>query len=61
MPSDSVRRKKNIVGMVAIALLLLFTILGFMHYLSVIEWVIADVVVALIANLVLRSIGKQNQ
>ena len=55
-----VRRKKNAVGLFAITLLLLFTVLTFMDILSVIEWIIADVAVALIANLVLRSIGKQN-
>jgi hypothetical protein len=54
----SVRRKKNAVGIVAIALLLVFTVLSFAGYLSFIEWVIADVIVALIANIILRRIGK---
>jgi ABC-type transporter Mla maintaining outer membrane lipid asymmetry permease subunit MlaE len=54
----SVRRKKNAVGIVAIALLLVFTVLAFAGYLSFIEWVVADVVVALIANMILRRIGK---
>jgi ABC-type transporter Mla maintaining outer membrane lipid asymmetry permease subunit MlaE len=55
---SSVRRKKNAVGIVAIALLLFFTVLAFAGYLSFIEWVVADVIVALIANLILRKIGK---
>ena len=57
---DSVRRQKNIVGIVAIALLLVFTVLAFTGYLDFLSWLIADVVVAVIANLILRSITRRN-
>lgn len=53
-----VRRKKNIVGIIAIALLLLFTILTLAGIITALEWIIADLVVAVIANLILRRIGK---
>jgi hypothetical protein len=55
----SVRRKKNMVGVFAIALLLVFTVLAFAGILSFIEWIIADLIVAVIANLILRRIGRQ--
>lgn len=53
-----VRRKKNIVGIIAIALLLLFTILTLAGIITALEWIIADLVVAVISNLILRRIGK---
>lgn len=53
-----VRKKKNIVGIIAIALLLLFTILTLAGIITALEWIIADLVVAVIANLILRRIGK---
>jgi hypothetical protein len=59
--SGSVRRKKNAVGVVAIALLLAFTVLAFAGVLSFIEWIIADLIVAVVANLILRTIGRQAQ
>jgi hypothetical protein len=54
----SVRRKKNMVGMIAIALLLVFTVLAFADVLSFVEWIIADLIVAVVANLILRRIGR---
>jgi hypothetical protein len=59
--SVSVRRKKNMVGVVAIALLLVFTVLAFARILSFIEWIIADLIVAVVANLILRTIGRQGK
>ncbi len=53
-----IRRKKRIVGAVAIALLILFTILALTGIITSFEWLIADLIVALIANLIFRSIGK---
>jgi hypothetical protein len=53
-----VRRKKRVVGAVAVALLLLFTVLALLQLISFMEWIIADLVVALIANLMLRRIGR---
>jgi len=53
-----INRKKRIVGAVAITLLMLFTILAFTGIITAFEWLIADLVVALIANLLFRKIGK---
>ena len=55
----AVRRKKRIVGAVAVALLLLFTVLAFIKVFSLIEWLIGDAAVALVANLILRRVGRQ--
>jgi hypothetical protein len=52
------RRKKQIVGAVAIALLVLFTILRFTGLITSFEWLIADLIVFLVANLIFRLIGK---
>ncbi|MBT0158749.1 hypothetical protein G4O51_02060 [Candidatus Bathyarchaeota archaeon A05DMB-2] len=54
----SARRKKNAVGVAAIALLLVFTVLAFAGVLSFIEWIVADLIVAVVANLILRRIGR---
>ncbi len=54
-----VRRKKRVIGVVAIALLIVFTVLGLIGVFSFIEWVIADLIVALIGNLMLRRLDKQ--
>jgi hypothetical protein len=56
--SGSVRRKKRLVGAVAIVLLLFFTVLGLLQQIDPILWVIADLIVAAIANLILRRLGR---
>jgi hypothetical protein len=55
------RRKKNIVGIVAIVLLIVFTFLALFGILSGWGWVIADLIVAAVANLILRRIGKPKE
>ena len=55
------RKKRRIVGAVAIVLLLLFTVLAFIRVFSLIEWLIGDLVVALAANFVLRRVGRQTK
>jgi hypothetical protein len=57
--SESVRKKKRAVGAVAIVLLLVFTVLAFAQILSFIEWIVGDLVVALVANLIFKQLGKQ--
>ena len=59
--SSGARKTKVIVGAIAIAFLLLFTILGISGFFSVGEWLIADVVVALVANLILRTVGRKRK
>jgi hypothetical protein len=55
------RRKKRIVGVVAIVLILAFTVLAFANVFSFFEWLIGDLAVALVANLVLRMLSRQAQ
>ncbi len=55
---EKIRRRKRAIGVTAIVLLLLFTVLAFMQVISFITWILADLVVAGIANLLLRRIGK---
>jgi hypothetical protein len=52
---------RKAIGVVAISLLVLFTIFGILRVFSFEEWLIADVVVALVANLALRVIGRRRQ
>jgi len=56
--SDKTRNKKRAIGAIAIALLLLFTVLAFLGYIPFLIWIIADLVVAGIANLILRRVGR---
>jgi len=56
--SPETRRKKRTIGIIAIALILLFTVLAITGIISFIAWIIGDLVVALIANLLLRRIGR---
>jgi hypothetical protein len=62
LTTDKVRRNKRIIGVVAISLLIFFTILALppLNLLSLIDWIIADLAVALIANLLLRRVGRVN-
>jgi hypothetical protein len=59
--SRGVRKTKVTIGEIAIALLLLFTILAIIGVFSLGEWLIADVLVALVANLILRRVGRQRK
>ena len=59
--SSGVRKTKVIVGAIAIAFLLLFTILGISGFFSAGEWLIADIIVALVANLILRTVGRKRK
>ena len=59
--SRGVRRTKVTVGVVAIAFLLVFTILGIVRVFSLGEWLLADLVVALVANLIFRTVGRQRK
>jgi hypothetical protein len=58
LPSYRVRRRKRIVGVIAVVLLLIFTVLAILQYIPLIVWIIADFAVALIANFLFRIIGS---
>ena len=57
---DKLRRRKRPIGIIAIALLLLFTVLALLGAISFIVWILADLAVALIANVLLRRVGRVN-
>jgi hypothetical protein len=56
--TDAVLKTKRRIGVIAIVLLLIFTVLGILGYISFVVWIVADLAVALVANLILRRIGK---
>jgi len=55
----STRKTRRVVGAVAIALLLLFTVLALIRIFSLLEWLVGDVAVALVANLILNRIRRK--
>ena len=57
---EKIRQRKRTIGAIAIALLLLFTVLALAQVISLIVWVLADLAVAAIANLLLRRVGRVN-
>jgi hypothetical protein len=57
---DKLRRRKRTIGLIAIALLLLFTVLALLGVITFIVWILADLAVALIANVLLRRVGRVN-
>ncbi len=57
---DKLRRRKKRIGIIAIALLLLFTFLALLGVITFIVWILADLAVALIANVLLRRVGRVN-
>jgi len=57
---ESIRNKKRTIGIVAIALLLVLTVLALLQFIDFVIWVLGDLVVAGIANLLLRRIGRRS-
>jgi len=55
---EKIRNQKRAIGVIAIALLLLFTVMALLGWISYIVWVLADLVVAAVANLLLRRVGR---
>jgi hypothetical protein len=56
--SEKIRQRKQVIGIVSVAMLLLFTILAILQMISFIIWIFADLVVAAIANLLLKRVGR---
>jgi Flp pilus assembly protein TadB len=54
-------RTKRVVGLIAIALIVVFTILGIARVLSFVVWILAELVVALIANMIFRRLDKRSK
>ena len=57
--SANVRRKKQSVGVVAIAFVVLFVVLFFFRILNIIDFLIADLIVGLVANYIFRRLDRQ--
>ena len=54
-------RMKRVVGLIAIALIVVFTILATRGILSFIEWILSEIMVALIANIIFRTVDKHSK
>lgn len=55
---EKIRRRKRTIGAIAITLLLVITVLAIFLHISFLVWVIADLAVAAVANLLLRRVGR---
>ena len=57
-PMDE-RQIRRLVGVIAVALLIVFTILSFLLIINLLEWIIGDVLVVVVANLIFRRLRRQ--
>jgi len=55
---EKIRRNKRTIGVIAITLLLIITGLAIFLHISFLVWVVSDLVVAAVANLLLRRVGR---
>jgi hypothetical protein len=55
---EKINQRKRTIGVIAITLLLVITGLAILMHISFLVWVVADLVVAAVANLLLRRVGK---
>jgi hypothetical protein len=58
---EKIRRQKRAIGIVAVALLLIITVLAIFLHTNFLIWVLADLIVAGIANLLLKRLGRTPQ
>jgi hypothetical protein len=56
--AGKIRRRKRTIGLIAITLLLVITGLAIFLHISFLVWVVADLAVAAVANLLLRRVGR---
>jgi hypothetical protein len=56
--SDKIAQRKRTIGIIAIILLLVITGLAILFHISFLIWVAADLVVAAVANLLLKRVGR---
>ena len=56
--TDKIIQRKRTIGVIAITLLLVITGLAIFMHISFLVWVVADLVVAAVANLLLKRVGK---
>ncbi|MCL2257137.1 MAG: hypothetical protein FWC14_02900 [Candidatus Bathyarchaeota archaeon] len=55
---EKVQKQKKIIGIVSIVLILIVTILSMIFHLNIITWILLDLVIFAVANLLLRRVGK---
>jgi hypothetical protein len=55
---ERIRQRKRTIGAIAIILLLTITVLAIFLHISYLVWVVADLAVAAVANLLLRRVGR---
>jgi hypothetical protein len=55
---ERIRHRKRTIGAIAIILLLTITVLAIFLHISFLVWVVADLAVAAVANLLLRRVGR---
>ena len=53
------RQIRRLVGGIAVGLLIVFTILSFLLIINLLEWIIGDVLVVVVANLIFRRLRRQ--
>jgi len=56
--SREATQRKRIIGIVAVALIVIVTIFAILGRLTFIEWILADVVIAAISNILFRKFGN---
>jgi hypothetical protein len=56
--TQNLRQRKRTIGIIAVVLLLLFTVLAIAQVINFIEWIVGDLAVAVIANVLLRRAGR---
>jgi len=52
---------KRVVGLIAIALVVVFTILSIRGIISFVEWILLEIMVALIANIIFRTVDQRSK
>jgi hypothetical protein len=55
---EKINQRKRTIGIIAIILLLVITVLAILLHISFLIWVVADLIVAAVANLLLRRVGR---
>lgn len=55
---EKIRQRKRTIGVIAITLLIIITVLAIFQYISLLVWVVADLAVAAVANLLLKRVGR---
>jgi hypothetical protein len=55
---EKVQKQKKIIGIVSITLILIVTVLAIALRMDVIMWILLDLVIFAVANLLLRRVGK---